>query len=171
MNRFQQIEKLLLTPLAINDTGLIISEVLLEGQSYTNYNPNSRVLNLPAGTGGHFVVTYEPIITNIVSEDFAVIDGFRLWQNYPNPFNPSTKIKFTVPLVIATPLERGKQSQKVTLKVFDILGNEITTLVNEEKLAGEYEVEFSAKGLSSGIYFYTLNAGSYTETKKMILLK
>ena len=83
-----------LTPLAINDSSLIISQVLLEGQSYTNYNPTTRVLNLPAGTGGHFEVTFEPIITNIAPEQIAVADGFELMQNYPNPFNPSTKISW-----------------------------------------------------------------------------
>jgi hypothetical protein len=110
---------------------------------------------------------------------------FNLFQNYPNPFNPTTKIKFTIPAVIAS---GAKQSQLVTIKVYGILGNEITTLVNEEKGPGTYEVEFSAiggsasggnnhsglsgiKGLTSGMYFYTLTAGSYSETRKMILLK
>jgi len=95
------------------------------------------------------------------------------YQNYPNPFNPSTKIKFTIPSVIASV---ATQSQLVTLKVYDVLGNEITTLVNEEKAPGTYEVEFSShsgevRNLPSGLYFYTLNAENYTETKKMILLK
>jgi hypothetical protein len=98
------------------------------------------------------------------------IDGFLLNQNYPNPFNPTTSIRYST----------GSR-QFVTLKVYDILGNEIATLVNEEKPAGEYEIEFSAKGgsasggnvygLSSGIYFYQLKAGNFVETKKMILFK
>jgi len=96
---------------------------------------------------------------------------FSLEQNYPNPFNPSTKIKFTVPDVIATPLERGKQSQFVTLKVYDVLGREVGTLVNEEKSAGRYEVEFSAENLTSGIYFYRMEADKFIEVKKMIILK
>jgi hypothetical protein len=107
---------------------------------------------------------------------------FFLEQNYPNPFNPTTKIKFTIPSVIANPDEIGmKQSQLITLKVYDVLGNEVVTLVNEEKPAGSYEVEFSAKGgsasggnafnLPSGVYFYQLETGSFVETKKMILLK
>jgi len=98
---------------------------------------------------------------------------FSLEQNYPNPFNPSTKIKFTVPSVIAS---GAKQSQLVTLKIYDILGNEIATLVNEEKLAGTYEVIFDShsgnvRNLPSGVYFYRLQAGSYVETKKMLFLK
>lgn len=112
-----------------------------------------------------------PIILS--NENFEIlVDNFRLEQNYPNPFNPGTKIKFTIPSVIA----RGaKQSQLVILKVYDILGNEITTLVNEELSPGEYEVEFNTSSLkhlpSSGIYFYTLRAGDFNQSKKMVLLK
>lgn len=74
-------------------------------------------------------------------------------QNYPNPFNPSTKISWQ------------------TLKVCDVLGNEVATLVNEQQTAGTYEVEFNASHLSSGIYFYKLTAGGFTQTKKMVLLR
>ena len=95
---------------------------------------------------------------------------FRLEQNYPNPFNPSTKIKFTIPASSLNPFSKG-EGTFVTLKVYDILGNEITTLVNEEKPAGEYEVKFTASDLSSGIYFYLLKAGDNIQSKKMILLK
>jgi photosystem II stability/assembly factor-like uncharacterized protein len=97
---------------------------------------------------------------------------FSLEQNYPNPFNPSTKIKFTIPSVIAS---EAKQSQFITLKVYDVLGNEVATLVNEYKPAGSYEVEFNTSNIyrhpSSGIYFYQLKAGEYTNTKKMSLVK
>ncbi len=89
---------------------------------------------------------------------------FSLEQNYPNPFNPSTKISWQSPVI-----------SWQTLKVYDILGNEIATLVNEEKSAGQYEVEFnpesSIKNPASGIYFYQLKAGDFVETKKMILMK
>ena len=88
-----------------------------------------------------------------------------LGQNYPNPFNPSTKIKFTIPE------EARGERQEVTLKVYDVLGNEIATLVNEELSSGEYEVEFNATGLPSGIYFYQLKAREFIQTKKMVLLK
>jgi hypothetical protein len=97
---------------------------------------------------------------------------FSLEQNYPNPFNPNTTIRYTIPNVIANEV---KQSQMVTLKVYDILGNEIAALVNEEQPAGKYEVEFSTssgiRNLTSGIYFYQLKAGEFMETKKMLLLK
>ncbi|MBE0651929.1 MAG: T9SS type A sorting domain-containing protein [Bacteroidales bacterium] len=86
--------------------------------------------------------------------------NYKLEQNFPNPFNPSTKIQYAI----------GSR-QLVTLKIYDILGNEVATLVNEEKLAGEYNVQFDGIGLSSGIYFYQLNAGSFLQTKKMIFLK
>jgi hypothetical protein len=94
-----------------------------------------------------------------ISEKYTAKE-FVLEQNYPNPFNPTTKIKFDLP-------ERGS----VTLKVYDVLGNEIATLVNEKKPAGSYEVEFGGTRFPSGIYFYRLRSGSFIETKKMILLK
>ena len=89
-------------------------------------------------------------------------------QNYPNPFNPSTKIKYTIPNVET---HRDASLQMVTLKVYDILGNEVATLVNEEKPAGSYEAEFRAAGLASGVYFYKLSAGEYTDSKKMVIIK
>jgi hypothetical protein len=85
---------------------------------------------------------------------------YTLMQNYPNPFNPSTTIKYSIP-----------QSSNVVLKVFDILGNEISTLVKEEKTTGTYEITWYAEQLSSGIYFYRLKADDFVETKKMILLR
>ena len=98
-----------------------------------------------------------------------ILSKFKLDQNYPNPFNPSTKIKFEIPSQSAL----GGQNDRtlVTLKVYDLLGTVVTTLVNEEKPAGTYEVEFVGVGLPSGIYFYQLKVGSYIETKKMILLR
>jgi len=95
------------------------------------------------------------------------LTSFSLLQNYPNPFNPTTKIKFTIP----GRTEYYSVQQIVSLKVYDVLGNEIATLINEERLTGIYEIEFDATELSSGIYFYKLQAGSLINTKKMILLK
>jgi len=94
-----------------------------------------------------------------------------LEQNYPNPFNPSTTIKYSIPNVETL----RATSQQVTLKIYDILGREVITLVNKQQKAGSYEVQFDASGLTSGIYFYKLNsgtsAGSVTKSMKMILLK
>jgi enterochelin esterase family protein len=101
--------------------------------------------------------------SNVIAEDFNPND-FMLYQNYPNPFNPSTNIQYAL----------GSR-QFVSLKVYDLLGNKIETLVNEEKDAGTYGVKFNPssgiRDLVSGIYFYQLRAGNYTETKKMLLLK
>ncbi len=106
--------------------------------------------------------------SEIVVVEINLLEQFVLEQNYPNPFNPSTKIIYSIPSVIAS---GAKQSQLVTLKVYDVLGNEIATLVNEEKPAGSYEVEFDASSLSSGTYLYKLTAGEFISTRKMILLK
>ena len=95
-----------------------------------------------------------------VEESPAVVNEFSLEQNYPNPFNPTTTIKYQI-----------LANNPVSLKIFDVLGNEITTLVNEFKTAGVYEITFEASSLSSGTYFYRLQSGSMVETKKMILLK
>jgi photosystem II stability/assembly factor-like uncharacterized protein len=98
---------------------------------------------------------------------------FSLRQNYPNPFNPVTKISYTIPTSPSLPLlaKEWVGVRFVTLKVFDVLGEEVTTLVNEEKPAGSYEVDFDARNLASGIYYYQLRAGDFVETKKMILMK
>jgi hypothetical protein len=102
---------------------------------------------------------------NIEDNNLNLPTEFALYQNYPNPFNPSTLISYQLPV-----------SSDVTLNVYDILGNEIATLVNEYKSAGSYEFEFNSNSsnvwnLTSGVYFYQLKAGVYVNTKKMILLK
>lgn len=103
-----------------------------------------------------------------VNENPASPDKFYLYQNSPNPFNPITIIKYSIPNVIAS---GTKQSHFVTLKLFDVLGNEVATLVSKEQEAGNYEIEFDASNLSSGTYFYKLQAGNFVDTKKMILLR
>ncbi|MEO8399757.1 MAG: T9SS type A sorting domain-containing protein, partial [Ignavibacteriaceae bacterium] len=98
---------------------------------------------------------------------------FSLEQNYPNPFNPTTKIKYSISTSPQTPLlakERDK-GEVVTLKIYDILGNEITSLVNREQQPGNYEIEFDGSKLGSGVYVYTLKAGNYISSKKMTLMK
>ena len=94
------------------------------------------------------------LVNNSIPEEYSIS------QNYPNPFNPSTTINFSVP----------KQS-KVVLKVYDILGSEVATLVDGFKNAGNYEVNFNASNLASGMYIYTLTAGNFTTSKKMMLMK
>jgi hypothetical protein len=101
-----------------------------------------------------------PSTTTYLESEINNILSFQLEQNYPNPFNPTTKINYKL-----------SDDGLVTLKIYDILGKEITTLVNEQKSAGRYEVEFDGDNLNSGIYFYSITAGSFTQTKKMMLIK
>jgi hypothetical protein len=101
-----------------------------------------------------------PDITALEQNNDIIISDFFLQQNYPNPFNPSTKISWQVPV-----------GSWQTLKVYDVLGNEVVTLVDEYKSAGSYEVLWNASEMPSGIYFYRLQSGEFIETKKMILIK
>ena len=169
---------------------IIIDSLFLVNNSYDWLVPNIssyqclvRVGEYPCAydeSNSYFTITYPVSITN---EDELPTE-FSLEQNYPNPFNPSTKIRFTIPTSPLNPSPyqgEGQRERLITLKVYDVLGNEIATLVNEEKPAGTYEVEFSAIGgsasggnaynLPSGIYFYRLRTGSFVETKKMVLMK
>jgi hypothetical protein len=126
-------------------------------------------------------------VTDVVQTQPVLPNKFLLEQNYPNPFNPSTTIKYTIPTstVISNP-QRGERSQnfgleispdgrndmlKVSLKVYDILGREVVTVVNENQKPGNYEVEWNAENVSSGIYFYRIQSGSFIDVKKMILLR
>jgi hypothetical protein len=112
----------------------------------------------------YFIITYPVTVEN----EKNLPTEFSLSQNYPNPFNPITKIKYTIPSVET---RHASSLQMVTLKIYDVLGNEVATLVNEEKAAGDYKIEFDGTGLPSGIYFYQLKAVSFIQTKKMVLLK
>ena len=103
--------------------------------------------------------------SNIVEVVYGTVSEFALEQNYPNPFNPSTKIKYSIASL------QTKQASAVQLKIYDVLGNEVATLVNEEKTPGNYEVKFDASKLSSGVYLYTIKAGSFVQTRKMLLMK
>ena len=97
-------------------------------------------------------------LTDVEKEEETIPTVFKLEQNYPNPFNPSTIIKFAVP-----------ERSNVLLKIYDLLGEEVITLVNEEMEAGWYRREFNASGYSTGVYIYRMQAGNYISTKKMIL--
>jgi hypothetical protein len=112
------------------------------------------------GWGEFSEVTMFTVNITSVEEDNQLPTVFSLQQNYPNPFNPMTTIKYEIP-----------ELSFVTIKIYDVLGNEIASLVNEEKPVGTYEVEFDATNLPSGIYFYQLSAGDFISTKKMILIK
>jgi len=121
-----------------------------DGLSGTQKSINYTTNNVPIGI--------QPISHEIPA-------GFNLFQNYPNPFNPTTKIRFEIP-----PLE-GVRGRIVEIKIYDILGSEITTLVSEQLKPGTYEVNWDASNYPSGVYYYKLSAGDYLETKKMVLVK
>ncbi|MEJ5262982.1 MAG: T9SS type A sorting domain-containing protein [Ignavibacterium sp.] len=172
-----------------NDIGVYVSTDA--GQSWSDYSiglpfgcividlsvvrATNRIRAVTHGNG-----VYEAPLFNTVSVDdnSNIVSGFILEQNYPNPFNPGTRIRFVIPASSLNPFSKG-EGTLVTLKVFDLLGNEVATLVNEYKPAGSYEVEFSAIGgpessikyPASGIYFYQLKAGNYSLTKKMVLMR
>lgn len=137
------------------------------GSSYvtlTEVTPAGQImyeLYLPVTMSSYRAFRYEwsPLSGGVPISNKTPAD-YKLYQNYPNPFNPNTIIKFRI-----------KDSRFVTLKVYDILGKEISTLVSEELDAGIYETEFKASELSSGVYYYRLVAGNFTDTKKMLLVK
>ena len=130
---------------------LVVDMAIVAGTSFTDLLVNAQD-----------AINYASIVP--VEKTNFIVSDFSLSQNFPNPFNPSTKIRYSVP-----------QLSKVIIKVFDVLGREVETLVNEEKSAGTYELEWNtesaAGGLSSGVYIYQIRAGSFVESKKMILLK
>ena len=135
------------------------SVIFTDAMTGTIVGANGTILHTTNGGGGITWVEENPQI------DVQIPKRFNLQQNYPNPFNPSTKIRYSIPHL-----------SNVVIKVFDILGNEIETLVNEEKQSGTYEVEFNShsgevRNLTSGVYFYQLRARKYVEIKKMLLLK
>jgi hypothetical protein len=105
------------------------------------------------------IFVYYNSLTNVKEDEFLT-SNYELFNNYPNPFNPATTVSW-----------QSTVGSRQTLTVYDILGREIATLVDEYKPAGKYEIEFSAEDLSSGVYFYTIRAGDFSQTKKMILAK
>jgi hypothetical protein len=153
----------------INVNGVRADTIRFEG-STTTWMERGTTVHLNQGSNtiqmelfwGWMYLDYLAVPSTItgIDEVQTALTNFALEQNFPNPFNPSTKISWRSPV-----------GSHQTLKVYDVLGKEVTTLVNEFRSAGNYSIEFNANGLSSGIYFYRLNAGNYSETKKMILLR
>lgn len=136
------------------------------------------------GSDGALLHTYETGIaprrllfdysnTSTGIETESVVSNFILEQNYPNPFNPTTTIKYSIRPTLNSSFEKEGNTRGVfvTLKVYDILGNEVTALINKLQAPGNYQVQFNASNISSGVYYYTLSAGNYTNTKRMIVLK
>jgi photosystem II stability/assembly factor-like uncharacterized protein len=154
--------------------GVAVSED--DGTTWTNINSglwhkDAKALltdnldNIYVGTrgGGVFKIQFIPTAVELSKDVF--LNTFVLEQNYPNPFNPSTTIKYTIPSDVK------RKTLNVKLDVYDILGREVATLINDKQKPGYYEVEFDGKDLTSDIYFYRLRAGGFVETKKMLLMK
>jgi len=133
-------------------------------RTYAFDGNNNLIIQLTqTWNGANWDISWKYTYTYIIAGVEQLTDGIKAYSlsnNYPNPFNPSTTIKFQIP-----------ELSIVTLKVYDVLGNEIAILVNEEKPAGNYEIQFDATAFPSGVYFYKLQAGSFVETKKMVLMK
>ena len=148
----------------LNDTVWIAPDYWIVKGMIPSINIDLTVINLnvpPFFIPGFVTKLDTVVITSVkLDEEHFNPNQIRLSQNYPNPFNPGTKISWQLPV-----------SSRQNLKIYDVLGNEVATLVDEYKPAGSYEIEWNASGLPSGVYFYRLQAGEFIETKKMILMK
>ncbi len=142
--------------LAPGDTNEFVYAVFLQ-KGTDNLNSITKLKQYAAFLQDWYNTT---LVTGVNEVKNIIPSEFSLSQNYPNPFNPTTIIQYQVPNI-----------SQVTLRVYDILGNEVANLVNAEKPAGKYKIEFDATNIASGVYFYRLQAGSFVETKKMILIK
>ena len=140
-----------------------------ERQSNANYVITGTLgqvgTNITASTNyqiqsGFWYLYFQDVVVNVEDEENIIPVTFKLEQNYPNPFNPSTIIKFAVP-----------ERNRVLIKIYDLLGAEVLTLINEDLDAGWYERTFDAGSLSTGVYIYRMQAGSYVSTKKMLMVK
>ncbi len=155
---------------AIGDLGLIVKTTnagvnwALQNSGTTRRLRDIYFINedtgFVVGDSGIVLKTYTGGLTSILNESIESPDRFFLYQNYPNPFNPSTNIKFDIP-----------KAENVELKVYNVLGKEVASLIEGFKPRGSYSIELNATSLSSGIYYYKLNAGEFWETKKMLILK
>jgi mannose/cellobiose epimerase-like protein (N-acyl-D-glucosamine 2-epimerase family) len=149
-----------LSPLTSGTLSYKIQSVTLNDTAYNTFTAADRILSIPSGIGGKFKVTFAPNVSGVAETTPAKATEFTLYQNYPNPFNPSTTIRFRIP-----------QQSQVSLKVYDILGNEVADLIHEELSAGSYEKRFFANDLASGVYVYRLTAGNLQQSKKLVVVK
>ncbi len=138
---------------------MVVTADTIPGSTVNTTDPNYPVAVSAEFVGVNTTVTIPQVPPNGI-KDVKNVFTFNLAQNYPNPFNPTTKISYTIP-----------ERNNVSLKIYDMLGREVATLVNTTKEAGNYEVNFNASNLASGLYIYKIQAGSFTQSKKMLLLK
>ncbi len=181
-----------LSNISSTETASNLEVKLLKSSSNLKFNQTEKIIeNITIGTeqeaAFNFDIVYNVKATEADTIEFVITDNksvyltkqfilnygvpteYKLEQNYPNPFNPTTKIRYSIPSNVT--LRQVQGDNLVMLKIYDILGNEVTTLVNEQKEPGYYEVDFNAGNYASGVYIYRLMAGSYVSTKKMMVLK
>ncbi|MCX6163295.1 MAG: T9SS type A sorting domain-containing protein, partial [Ignavibacteriae bacterium] len=157
------------TMIAVGQGGKIITTTN-GGVNWIIHSTGSTIelwsVDFPSDTTGYAIGTNVVLkttnggVTFVAGQSNNIPDEFKLFQNYPNPFNPRTNIKYQI-----------TNNSFVNLKVFDVLGKEVATLVNQNLQPGEYEVNFNSSDLTSGIYFYKLKSGDFSEIKKMLLIK
>lgn len=148
------------SPVSPADDDIITVHLAIQGDPMPGTTVNGWGIMPPSITAEYYHITTDILVVVPGTEDDIIANSFNLEQNYPNPFNPSTTINYTL-----------AERSAVSLKVYDVLGNEVANLVNTTQEAGKHNVTFDASKLSSGLYIYTLNAGSYTSSRKMMLLK
>jgi hypothetical protein len=153
-----------LNELTEGNVEIIVNRLGFTGDSVTiNLTPTSNLDSI------NFYLYRYPRLLMGIKQSGEIPEEFKLYQNYPNPFNPVTKIKFSIPSNEFSISQRGEGI--VTLKIYNVQGKEIATLINESLQPGTYEVAFDGTNLSSGIYFYRITAGNFVATKKMLVIK
>ena len=147
-----------ITPVSPFEVDKIVVHLAMNGDPMPASTVNGWGIMPPSVTGEYYHFTAEIPVVGV--DDNIIVNNFTLEQNYPNPFNPSTTINYSL-----------AERSAVSLKVYDVLGNEVATLINSTQEAGKHNVEFNASKLSSGLYIYTLTTGNFTSSRKMMLLK
>lgn len=155
---FRHVSIVPVAPVSPADDDIVTVHLAMQGDPMPASTANGWGIMPPSITAQYYHFTTDILYVGV--DDEIIANNFTLEQNYPNPFNPSTTIKYTL----------GERSA-VTLKVYDVLGNEVANLVNTTQEAGQHSINFDASSLSSGLYIYTLNTGNFTSSKKMMLLK
>jgi hypothetical protein len=144
-----------ISPVSPQDEDAVTVHIIVEADPMAG----SQIQGTGSGVTAHYY-HFSTEITIVSNDDEIIVNNFNLEQNYPNPFNPSTTINYNL-----------AERSAVTLKVYDVLGNEVASLVNTTQEAGKHSINFNAANLASGLYIYTLNTGNFTSSKKMMLLK
>jgi len=149
-----------ISPVEPVDDDIITVHLAMQGDPMPASTANGWNIMPASITAQYYHFTTEILVVIQGNDDEIIANNFNLEQNYPNPFNPSTTINYNL-----------AERSAVSLKVYDVLGNEVANLVNTTQEAGQHNITFDASSLSSGLYIYTLNAGNFISSRKMMLLK